>query len=51
MTAIVRVFSRAFSPTSLQAEGLKQLALICGASLFVLLLSATYGLDLSPGFF
>jgi hypothetical protein len=26
-------------------------AMFCGAGLFVLLLLATYGLDLSPGFF
>jgi hypothetical protein len=30
---------------------LKQLALLCGASLLVSPLSMTYGLDLSPGFF
>lgn len=30
---------------------LKQMAMFCGAGLFVGLLMLTYGLDLSPGFF
>ena len=30
---------------------LKTIAKFCGAALFVWLLFATYGLDLSPGFF
>jgi hypothetical protein len=51
MAAVARALSRAFPSTSLQAEGLKQFALICGAILFVLLLLATDRLDLSPGFF
>ena len=34
-----------------ESEVLKQFAMFCGASLFVSLLIATYGLDLSPGFF
>jgi hypothetical protein len=40
MAAIARALSR-----------LKQLALLCGASLLVSPLLMTYGLDLSPGFF
>jgi hypothetical protein len=51
MATVARAFSRAFPPISLKFAGLKQLALMCGAGLFVLLLLATYGLDLSPGFF
>jgi hypothetical protein len=51
MAAIARAIARAFPtrfPTEL--EVLQQLALVCGAGLFVWLLSLTYGLDLSPGF-
>lgn len=32
-------------------EALKQVALLCAAGLLASLLSMTYGLDLSPGFF
>ena len=52
MIAIGRAIARAFPtrfPTGL--EVLQQLALVCGAGLFVSLLFLTYGLDLSPGFF
>jgi hypothetical protein len=51
MTAIARVFARVFPASSLQANVLKQVALFVGAVLFVSLLSMTYGLDLSAGFF
>ena len=34
-----------------EIEVLKHVIMLCGASLFVALLLATYGLDLSPGFF
>lgn len=37
--------------TSLRAFILKHLALFAAAALFVFVLSLTYGLDLSPGFF
>jgi hypothetical protein len=50
MTAIARAFSRAFPATS-PVDVLRQIALLCGAGLLVLLLIATYGQDLSPGFF
>jgi hypothetical protein len=40
--------SRAFPGTR---KTLKAIAMLCGAGLFVSLLMATYGLDLSPGFF
>ena len=51
MAALARAFSIAFPVNSPALETLKQLALFCGAGLFVLLLMLTYGLDLSPGFF
>jgi hypothetical protein len=51
MAALVRVIKRSFSPTALDVEILKQLAMFCGAGLLVSLLLMTYGLDLSPGFF
>ena len=51
MAAIGRAFARAFPTTSIQAETLKQLGLLCGAGLLISLLLITYGLDLSPGFF
>ena len=45
-----RVVSRV-SGTELEVETLKTIALFCGLGLFVSLLLATYGLDLSAGFF
>jgi hypothetical protein len=51
MAAIARILGRKFPATRIEVETLKQLALFGGASLFVWLLSMTYGLDLSPGFF
>ena len=50
-TAIANAFVRAFPASSLQANALKQLVLLCGAILFIRLLSMTYALDLSVGFF
>lgn len=51
VTAVVAyAFVRAFPGSSLRANLLKQTALLCGAVLFVWLLSLTYGLDLSAGF-
>ena len=47
--AIANAFIRAFPTSSLRANLLKQTALLCGAILFVWLLSQTYGLDLSAG--
>ena len=49
--AVTRVFVRAFPASSLSAKLLKQAALLCGAILFVWLLSLTYGLDVSAAFF
>jgi hypothetical protein len=52
MTALVKILAYAFPVnSSLKIELLKQLALFVGAVLLVLILSMTYGLDLSPGFF
>jgi hypothetical protein len=51
MTAFARVFALVFPASSFQANVLKQVALFVGAVLFVLLLSMTYGLDLSAGLF
>jgi hypothetical protein len=48
--AIARVLSRV-SGIELEVAILKTVATFCGLALFVFLLSATYGLDLSAGFF
>jgi hypothetical protein len=50
MAAIARVLSQA-SGTEVDVETLKTLLIFCGVGLFVSLLFASYGLDLSPGFF
>ncbi|KWV57607.1 response regulator [Bradyrhizobium macuxiense] len=42
---------RAFSANSLQITIIRNLLLFALAVLFVAVLRATYGLDLSPGFF
>jgi hypothetical protein len=51
VTAIARSFSRAFPANSVRTECLRQLLALVTAILFVSLLVASYGLDLSPGFF
>jgi hypothetical protein len=48
--AIARVLSHV-SGTEVEVETLKTIAIFCGVGLFVCLLFATYGLDLSAGFF
>jgi hypothetical protein len=50
MAAIARALSRA-TGTDVDVEIVKTLAMFCGVGLFVSLLMATYGLDLSVGFF
>ena len=50
MHAIVRVLSRGFG-TQVDIETLKTIALFGGVGLTVSLLIASYGLDLSAGFF
>jgi hypothetical protein len=51
MTAIAKAFSRALPATQIEIETLKIIAVFCGAGLVASLLLATYGLDISPGFF
>jgi hypothetical protein len=51
MTALVQAISRLSASTNIETETLKMIAIFSGAGLFVSLLCATYGLDLSPGFF
>ena len=50
MVAIARVLSRA-SGTNVDVDTLKTLVMFCGVGLTVSLILASYGLDLSPGFF
>jgi hypothetical protein len=50
MAAIARALSRA-TGTDVDVEIVKTLAMFCGVGLFVSLLMASYGLDLSEGFF
>jgi hypothetical protein len=50
MAAIAKILSRA-SRTEVEVETLKTIAMFCGVGLLVSLLFATYGLDLSVGFF
>jgi hypothetical protein len=50
MAAIAKILSRA-SGTEVEVETLKTIAMFCGVGLFVSLLFATYGLDLSAAFF
>jgi len=51
MAALVRVLLQASKTTDVDVETLKTVAMFCGVGLFVSLLFATYGLDLSAGFF
>jgi hypothetical protein len=48
--AIARALSR-ISGTEVEVETLKTIAILCGVGLLVSLVVASYGLDLSPGFF
>ncbi len=50
MAAIARVLSRV-SGTQIDIETLKIVAIVCGIGLSVSLIAASYGLDLSAGFF
>jgi hypothetical protein len=45
--AIARLLARGIPASQLEADILKQLALLCGAGLFVSLLVASYGVDLN----
>jgi hypothetical protein len=51
MATLVRILSRALPDNESEVETLKTIAMLCGAGLLVSLMLATYGLDLSPGFF
>jgi hypothetical protein len=50
MLAIARALSRA-SGANVDVDTLKTLLVFCGVGLTVSLILASYGLDLSPGFF
>jgi hypothetical protein len=50
MVAIVKAHSR-MSGTRVEIETLKIIAIFCGVGLIVSLIAASYGLDLSAGFF
>jgi ribose/xylose/arabinose/galactoside ABC-type transport system permease subunit len=51
MAAIVRAISHTWSETKAEIDILKAVAMFCAAGLLVSILFATYGLDLSAGFF
>ena len=51
MAAIVRALSRTFPDTKVGIDILKTVAMFCAAGLTAYLLAASYGLDLSAGFF
>lgn len=51
MTAIAKAFSHVIPAISPDIDILKTVALFCGAGLFVSFLMASYGLDMSLGFF
>ena len=51
MTALARSIARAFPANSQQINIARQAVCLVLASLFVAMLVASYGLDLSPGFF
>jgi hypothetical protein len=52
MTAIAKAFSNIVSPAiSPDTDTVKTLVMFCGVGLFVSVLLASYGLDLSAGFF
>jgi ribose/xylose/arabinose/galactoside ABC-type transport system permease subunit len=51
MTALAKTIARAFPANSTQINILRQLLLFAIAGIFVFVLIASHGLDLSPGFF
>jgi hypothetical protein len=51
MATIARVLSLAFPASQAELETLKVIGTFCGVGLVVSLLLATYGLDISVGFF
>jgi hypothetical protein len=50
MVTIARVLARA-SGTEVDVETIKTLVMFCGVGLTVSMILASYGVDLSPGFF
>jgi hypothetical protein len=50
MAALARTLARAFY-IDVDVEALKIIATFCGVGLVVSLMVASYGVDLSPGFF
>jgi len=50
MAAIAQALSRV-SGIQVDIENLKTIVIFCGVGLAVSLIAASYGLDLSPGFF
>jgi hypothetical protein len=50
MTAVAQALSRV-TGTQVDIETLKKIVIFCGVGLSVSLIAASYGLDLSPGFF
>ena len=50
MTAITQAISH-ISTNFPESKVFRAFGMFCGAVLFVLILRATYGLDMSPGFF
>jgi hypothetical protein len=51
MVAIAKVLVQTFHLDHIEVETLKSVLMFCAVGLTVALLFATYGLDLSPGFF
>jgi hypothetical protein len=51
MATIAKAFSNVIPGISPDVDILKAVAVFCGAGLFVFLLLASYGLDMSVGFF
>ena len=50
MAAVAQALSRV-TGTQIDIESLKTIGIFCGVGLAVSLIAASYGLDLSPGFF
>jgi hypothetical protein len=51
MAAIARALSHAFPETKIEVTPLQIISLFCGVGLVLSLILASYGLDLSAGFF
>jgi hypothetical protein len=51
MAVVAKVLSNAFPETKFNVEILKVVAIFSGVGLAISLICASYGLDLSPGFF